>query len=102
MIIGKTLEELQSKFSKDTIKKYEATRPAITVLELGRYEVVNSSGGVYEVLAGRRDDGSLFIACKCRGALEHNACYHAAGVLMVHTAMVKAERLKRKLQEVTK
>jgi hypothetical protein len=95
MITARSLEDLEAQFSKETIRKYERVRPAVTIFELGKYGVVNSKGETYEVLAGRRPDGQLFIACPCRGALEGHGCYHAFIVLRVHTAMVKSEREKQ-------
>ena len=94
MITAKSLQEIESQVSKETSRKYEKLRPAVTIYELGRYGVLSSKGNTYEVMAGRQGNGTLFIACPCRGGLEGHGCYHAFIVLRVHTAMVKAEREK--------
>lgn len=41
------------------------------------YEVIGSTGNVYEVLLGRSNKAS----CNCKGNLIHGHCYHASAVL---------------------
>lgn len=99
MIKSKTFNELESLFSDLVKKKAVRTTPTIIVNEYDeKTETADCTvfgSKPYNVIFGKTETGENFIACTCRGALEHHSCYHAASSFWKVRYLFKIQRANK-------